>query len=225
MAKFSKNIVVLGVLVCCAVFLAGHSVGPIAEAQAEQVENIEDSCQDASVLVEAFVVEVKLSALYDLGVSAIGRKPNSVSVGNILKCLGGRDVAQVTTGIKVAVQSGTSGKAKITETTYVERQRTVGGARKAGGPVVAKSYQSYDIGRQFGASAFIRPDGRILVDFEFSQSTYRELSSGQEAPPDTVSREWSGAAYLDAGEPWIVGAVQNEESAVFLVLCANIKGE
>jgi len=38
-----------------------------------------------------------------------------------------------------------------------------------------------------------------------------------------VNRQWSGAAHLEAGEPVIVGATQNEETAVFLVLCADIK--
>ena len=105
MAKISKSILVLVVVTLCIMLLAGRSIGPTAEAQAK----IEDPYKDVCVLVEAFVVEVDLSSLYRQGVSPIGQKPDSVSVENILKCLDAKDIAQVTTGIKVAILSGGRG--------------------------------------------------------------------------------------------------------------------
>ena len=172
------------------------------------------------VLVEAFVVEVDLSELYKQGVSPIGQKPDSVSVENILKCLDAKDIAQVTTGVKLAVQSGQRGEAKITETIYVERQVTVPSGMKVPGNL---RYVNYDIGKTFSAMASVRPSGEILVSFDFIESTYRNITSTDETPPNTVSREWSGAVNLHAGRPAIAGATQNEETAVFLVLCADIK--
>lgn len=221
MAKISKSILVLVVVTLCIVLLAGRSIGLIAEAQAKQAEKTEDPHQDACVLVEAFVVEVDLSELYKQGVSLIGQKPNSVSVENILKCLDARDIAQITTGIKVAILSGQRGEAKITETIYVERQLPVPSGRKVTSNV---RYANYDIGKTFRATASVHPSGEILASFDFSESTYRNITSTDETPPNTVSREWSGTVNLHAGRPAIAGATQNEETAVFLILCADIKG-
>jgi len=166
MAKISKSIVVLVAATLCMVLLAGRSVGPTAEAQTK----IEDPYQNVCVLVEAFVVEVDLSVeafvvevdlseLYKQGVSPIGQKPDSVSVENILKCLEAKDIAQVTTGIKVAIQSGQSGEAKITETIYKEQQVAVPSGRNVAVPV---RYRNYDIGKTFSTIASVRPSGEIL---------------------------------------------------------------
>jgi hypothetical protein len=220
MAKISKSILVLVAATLCMVLLAGRSIGPTTEAQAKQAEKIDEQQQDVCVLVEAFVVEVDLSSLYKQGVSPIGQKPDSVSVENILKCLDAKDIAQVTTGIKVAINSGQRGEAKITETIYVERQVAVPNGRKVSGNL---RYVNYDIGKTFKATASVRPSGEILVSFDFSESTYRNITASDETPPNTVSREWSGTVNLHAGRPAIAGASQNEDTAVFLILCADIQ--
>ena len=216
MAKTSKSIVVLAAVTLCMVLLVGRSIGPTAEAKAGQDEKADEQQQDVCVLVEAFVVEVELSELYKQGVSPIGQKPDSVSVENILKCLDAKDTAQVTTGVKVAVPSGHHGNTKISETI---RTIPVPNGRKVPGPV---RYRNYEIGKTFRATASVRPDGKILMSFDFSESTYRNIPSADETPPNTISREWSGTVNLYSGRPAIAGATQNEETAVFLVLCADI---
>jgi len=221
MAKNSKSIVVLVVLTLCIILLAGRSIEPTAEAQAKQTGKAEEPHQDVCVLVEAFIVEVDLSELYKQGVSPIGEKPDSVSVENILKCLDAKDIAQVTTGVKVAIQSDQRGETKITETIYVERQAPVPSGRKVSGTA---RYANYDIGKTFRATASVRPSGEILVSFDFNESTYRKVASTDETRPNTINRGWSGAVNLHAGRPAIAGATQNEETAVFLIICADIMG-
>jgi len=221
MSGISKSIVLLVMTTLCIVFVAGRSIGPAVEAQVKQDGNIDEQQQDVCVLIEAFVVEVNLPELYKQGVSPIGQKPDSVSVENILKCLEARDIAQVTTGVKVVILSGQRGEAKITETIYQERQVAVPSDRKVSRAV---RYSNYDIGKTFRATASVRPGGEILVSFDFKESTYRNISSTDETPPNTVSREWLGAVNLHAGVPAIAGATQNEETAVFLILCADIIG-
>jgi hypothetical protein len=218
MAKISKSILVLVVATFCIMLPAGHSAGPTVTAQAQQAPKAEEPRQDTCVLVEAFVVEVDLSELYEQGVSPIGQKPDSVSVKNILKCLDARDIAQVTTGVKIAVPSGHHGKAKIRETI---RKIPVPNDRKVPGTV---RYTNYEIGKTFGAAASVGPSGEILVSFDFSESTYRNIPSTDDTPPNAISREWSGTVNLYAGRPAIAGATQNEETAVFLILCADIMG-
>ena len=216
MAKISKTIVVLVAATLCMVPLTGQAIGPTTEAQRKQAGKAQNPHQDACVLVEAFVVEVELSELYEQGVNPIGQKPNSVSVENILKCLEGSDIAQVTTGVKVAVPSGHNGKAKIRETI---RKIAVPNDRRGPGPV---RYTNYEISKTLGATASVRPGGEIRISFDFSENTYRDIPSTDAIPQNPINREWSGTINLYAGRPVIAGATQNEETAVFLVLCADI---
>lgn len=218
MAKISKSILVLFGVMLCIVLLASHSAGPAVIAQAQQVEKAEEPRQDTCVLVEAFVVEVDLSELYKQGVSPIGQKPDSVSVENILKCLEAKDVPLVTTGVKVAVPSGHHGNAKIRETI---RKIPVPNDRKVPGPV---RYTNYETGKTFGATVSVCPDGKILMSFDFNESTYRNIPSTDDTPTNPISREWSGTVHLSAGQPAIAGATQNEDTATFLIICADIMG-
>jgi hypothetical protein len=222
MARISKSILVLIATTLCIVLPAGNSTGPTVIAQTQQAPKIENPQQNKCVLVEAFVVEVELSELYKQGVCLIGQKPNAVSVENILKCLNASDIAQVTTGVKVAVLSGHRGEAKITETIHIKRQIPVPSERKVPGSV---RYTNYELGKTLRATASIHPGGEILTSFDFSESTYRNIPSTDEIPPNAINREWSGTVNLNAGQPAIAGATQNEETAVFLIICADIMGK
>lgn len=222
MAKIPKSIVALVAAALCLVLLVGRSVGPTAEAQVGQAKQIEKQQQNVCVLIEAFVVEVNLSQLYEQGVSPIGQKPNSVSVENILKYLKAKDIAQVTTGVKVTVDSDRQAEAKINETIHIERQLNVPSGRNVPPNV---RYANYDIGKTIKATASVRPGGEIFVSFDFKESTFRNIAAADELPPNTINREWSGAIKLQAGRPAIAGATQNEETAVFLILSAYIIGE
>ena len=85
-------------------------------------------------------------------------------------------------------------------------------------------YASLDTGKTLGATAFVNPSGEIYVSFSFKESTYRNTAAAEELPPNTISREWSGAVRLYAGRPAIAGATQNEETVVFLIISADITG-
>ncbi len=221
MTRTSISIVILVGVVFCGLLLSGDSAGPSAKAQANQSVQAEDLYKDSRVLVEVFVVEVKLSALYDLGVSPIGQKPNSVSVENILKCLRNDDWAQVTAGAKLALGQQQRGSTKATETTYVQRETPVPAGRGRAG-AVSRSFESYSIGKSFDAQVAIRPDSRIFVAFTFSQNTVDKAALESGAPPATITRDFSGSVCLEAGKPSIVGAMQNEQMAAFLIISADI---
>ena len=223
MTKILKSIVVLAAVTLCMILLVGHYISPTAKAQIKQAEKIENPQQDVCVLVEAFVVEVELAELYKQGVSPIGRKPDSVSVENIHKCLDAENLKQVTTGLKVAVRSGQRGEARITETVYVKRQMvSIPNDKKVPGNV---RYGNYDIGKTLRVVASVGPTDAIFISFDFSESTYQNVNSTDEAPPDSVNREWSGVINLQPGRPAIVGAAQNQETGVFLILVADIKNK
>lgn len=222
MTRTSISIVILVGVVFCGLLLRDDSAGPSGRAQANQSSQAEDPYKDSRVLVEAFVVEVKLSALYDLGVSPIGQKPNSVSVENILKCLRNDDWAQVTAGAKLALGQQQRASTKATETTYVERRSPVPAGRGRAG-AVSRSFESYGIGKAFDAQVTIRPDSRVFMAFTFSQSTVDKAELESDAPPATITRDFSGSVCLEAGKPSIVGAVQNDQVAAFLIVSADIR--
>ena len=114
MAKIARSIAALAVAAFCIVLLAGYATGPAAEAPSQQAGKTEEAHQEKCILVEAFVVEVRLASLYELGVSPLGQKPNSVSVDNLLNCLGGKNIAQVTAGVKVSLAPKEDGKVNKT---------------------------------------------------------------------------------------------------------------
>lgn len=222
MAKTLKNLVPLTIALICIVFMAGYSTSPGAKEQTNDSNKTESLRPDECIFVEAFVVEVKLDALDELGVSPIGEKPNSVSLENILHCLGGKEIAQVSTGLKVSLRSGVIGEAKTTETVYLEHMVK---PPKGYGPAASKSFNSHDIARQFSVKASILPHCTILANFEFNQNTYRQTAADNDAPEDTITWQWAGDAFLEPGKPAIVGASQDEDTAVFLILCADVKGK
>ena len=113
---------------------------------------------------------------------------------------------------------------KATETIYVQRETPVPASKGRPG-AVSRSVQSYDVGKSFDAQVSIRADSRIFVEFDFSQSTVDKAALTSDAPPATIRRDWSGSVCLEAGRPSIVGAVQNEQMAAFLVISADIKSK
>ncbi len=213
--------------VCCILLLAGLCLVPMAGAtSAEQGreqagEHAKDRYEHSRVLVEAFVVEVKLESLYKLGVSPIGQKPNAVSIKNIVECLKSEAGAKVTAGTKVAVRHNEQGGIQESETKYIQRERQV--MRRGQEVVTEKVFDDYKEGMTFTVNARAVSEGKIAVEYNFDQSDF--VLSNKEVPPDRVNRQWNGRVSLEAGKPSIVGATQDEDRAAFLILTADIDSE
>ena len=227
MAKISRNIVILVFVISCTLIATGPIVGPTAEAQPRRTEPkkaelIEDPYQDSTILVEAFVVEVRLSALYDLGVSPIGEKPNSVSIGNILKCLQNKDNARIRSGAKVAVKQREPGTTESEQMIYLEQQKpkTSEAGKK---PPVVSSPRPYKFSKTFHASANIIASNRISISFSYDEISMDKVPAKDGMPLNSVNWQWTGNICLERGKASIVGATQDEKEAVFLILCADIR--
>jgi len=222
MAKISRNIVILVCVISCTLIAAGPLIEPAVKAQPRRTELIEDPYKDSTILVEAFVVEVRLSALYDLGVSPIGEKPNSVSIGNILRCLQNEDHARIISGAKVAVRQREQGETGSEKRIYLEQipTKTSEGSKK---PAVVRSTRSYSFSKSFRASANILAANRIHVNFSFTGNSMDKVPAKNGMPPNTVDWQWTGTVCLERGKASIVGATQDEKEAVFLILCADIR--
>ena len=209
-------------------FLAGICATSATQAKAAEATQPQAAAQEkdpyegARILVEAFLVEVNLEALYEAGVSPIGRKPESVSIESILSCLKNKAGGRVTAGAKVAVGHNQRGEMNVEEQRNVKRE--VPAAEEGRPPGRRRGpYATYSLSKQFSAGASIREDGKIRINFEFRQHTLGTPVSDSNAPPVTISRRWEERVWLEAGRPSIVGATQNEENVVFLILCAHIE--
>ena len=222
MTKISRNIVILVCVISFALIAAGPLVGTTVKAQARKTELIEDPYKDSTILVEAFVVEVRLSALYDLGISPIGEKPNSVSIDNILRCLQNEDNARIISGAKVAVRQREQGTTESEQRIYFE-QKPAKTSEVSKKPAPVRSPRPYQFSKSLRASASILAPNRILVSFSFTGNSIDRVSAKDGTPPNTEDWQWSGMVCINRGKASIVGATQDEEKAVFLILCADVR--
>jgi hypothetical protein len=205
--------------------------GAVEHGRGQSAEQVKDQYKDSRILVEAFVVEVKLEALYKAGVSPIGKKPNAISIDHILHCLEGPDSAQVTSGAKVAVRNNEEGsiqqqttKRVKRTTTRVERPLPAGeneGRSARPRRTQRREFNDYTAGLTFRTEAHVLSQKRVRVGYSFAQSDFD--FSEPNMPPGKIKRDWSGTVSLEPGRPSIVGSTQNPEKAAFLILCADIK--
>jgi hypothetical protein len=230
MARISRNIAIWAGVVLCAAFLAGVCAGPMAGAvergREQSAEQVKDQYEDSRILVEAFVVEVKLETLYKAGVSPIGKKPNAISIDHILHCLGEADSAQVTSGAKVAVRHNEKGSIQQETTKRVRRITTsvtqpLPEGRRPPRRRQSQEFDNYTAALTFRAEARVLSQERVAVGYSFAQSDFD--FSEPNMPPGTINRNWGGTVSLEPGRPSIVGSTQNPEKAAFLILCADIK--
>ena len=138
--------------------------------------------ESGSVLVEAFVVEVNLPALAQLGVSPIGQPPHAVTVADILKCIE-TGQARVVDGGKIAAQAKSRTSARAKRTTYIRRES---GASEV-------SYSPYESGGQFSAAVEPLSETSVSVGFAFTSSRFVQKDRASDVPPNTESWEWSRA--------------------------------
>ncbi|MHC4156833.1 MAG: hypothetical protein ACYST6_18220, partial [Planctomycetota bacterium] len=76
--------------------------------------------------------------------------------------------------------------------------------------------------KRFDVEVFSEADGRIRAEFVFRQYTLAKIPEDKARPPDKITWKWSGQVTLEADEPSIVGAEQDEQKATFLILCAHV---
>lgn len=172
-----------------------------------------DPHKESVILLEAFMVEVRLSALHSLGVPAISQGDDFVSAEHILKLMKTTDAATVTAGAKLVL--GQANKAGTESTTrkgiYIDPPN----------PNNAKT-EYIDVGTSFTAIAEIRKE-KVFAELEFEYSDAVKADVKAHAIPQIVERNWTSTVCLKPGEPTLVGATQNKETGTFLIVTANIK--
>ncbi len=227
MARVSRNVAVYLCVVLCCLFIAGVGMPSGAKAKAEEQSTppvakeklmkaivkaqpkvkAVDPYKDARIMVEAFVVDVDLHELYEMGVCPLGSKPNAVSVDHILKCLREGKGAEVTAGAKMLVRQNERGTVRQS----VNTTEIVGNRRMT---------RSNSPERTFEARVVVLQNEEISLEYSFNMVTMSESEEGSKST--TSSFSWSSDACLEAGKPQIAGAIQEGTKAVFLILTADI---
>lgn len=222
MTRKTRCYLVLIVLLAGVSMLAAgnRSARPPSSGRASSSPQEADPYESRTVLVEAFVVQVDLSALYGMDVNPLGEAPHSVSVANLLEYLKTGDKANVLVGAKAAAihRSGRS-TTKKTETTYYPKTRTV---NTPDGKKETVDYTPYENGGTLSVTPVILSEHRVQLSYGFSYSGPRGAKRQEGAPLDTVSWSWDGDTSLNVGQPRIVGATQDVKAGVFFVLTAHI---
>ncbi len=213
MVRKLKYVSIVIVITLCATALVYGPKQPAAQAQRHSTPSQSDEAQAATILLEAFVIEVNLPALEEMGVSPIGQPPHNVRVENILGCIE-KGQAHVIAGAKEAVQDQKNNRIRATHTTYVKRNL---GQRK--------DYTPYEMGTALEATIALLPEGSVEVSYSLSCSIFQANHNDQDVPPDTNSWDWQGSILLTPGEPAIAAADQNDQRAIFVLLTAHVRNQ
>jgi len=171
----------------------------------------EDPHKNSIIQMEAFMVEVHLSAMQSLGVPAISHGDDFVSAEQIIKLMKTTDAAVVTAGAKLALAQANKARTESTTRKGIHTD-----------PPNNTETEYIDVGTSFTAIAEIRQE-KIFAELEFEYSDAVKDDEKAHAIPQIVERNWGSTVCLSPGRPTIVGATQDEESATFLIVTANIK--
>jgi len=199
--------------------------GAEEKGTAGNVKKTEEQYLNSRILIEAFVVEAELEALYDSGASPIGQKPNSVSIKHILNCLSDKDSGRVIAGAKIAIKNKEASEMHQRLTRNTQQARPAARATTTTTPTrrpPRRPSGGFATDITFQARAYINTEDTIRTEYAFNQQGFITTTAEPNEPADRVSRDWNGVITLEAGKPAIAGSVQDENSAVFLILCADI---
>jgi hypothetical protein len=193
---------------------------PRVARRAEPAVREEDPYLNRTVLVEAYVVQMDPRALYGMGVNPLGQAPDSVSVANLLDHLEAGEKASVLVGAKAAAVHGTNrNTTRRSETRYYPKTKLI---NTPGGKKETVDYRAYEDGETLSITPFVLSESAIRLSYSFNYSGPRTIQQSGEAPLSTVSWSWDGVTSLNVGQPRIVGATQDAESAIFFVLTAHV---
>ena len=214
MTRISKRIAVITALAAYCIFSAG-----ICTAQTPRNGDKSAEQKEVRIVVEAFVVEVKLAVLYESGADILSDSPNPVTMTKLLWCLSDENNAKVTGTAKVIAENGRSGSMSVSEKEFIPLKKTV--TQAEGVPYELTEYCWVENSIHFETNARIEGDGKIKVEFALSQRTPGSVFLRKKGILKEATRQWESNIQLDPGKPRIVSSSQNEDIAVFLILCAD----
>jgi hypothetical protein len=215
----SLRSIALLVLAGTMVWMAG--AGTAVSKDPGRPEAAADPYAGRTVLVEAFVVQMNASVLAEMGVSPLGREPDTVTAEGILARLqtgGGATVlrAMRTAGIHATRRS----QAGETKTTYRPKRQEPDVTRP---PRPRGDYTSHRDELTISVeNPVILSDRAVHLGYSFQYTGDPDRDADTDVWPTSVSWSWNSEVSLQIGKPRIVGGTQDGETAVFLILTAHV---
>jgi hypothetical protein len=167
--------------------------------------------KEREILLEAFMVEVKLSALHSLGLPAISEGEDFVTAEHIAQLMKTTDAAAITAGAKLSLVHEAKATTESTTRKGIHTD-----------PPNNTKTEYIDVGISFTAIAEIRKEN-VFAELEFRYTDIVKADGNAHAMPEVVERNWASTVYLKFGKPAIAGAIQDKDKAAFLIVTANIK--
>ncbi|MHC4099257.1 MAG: hypothetical protein ACYSU3_24770 [Planctomycetota bacterium] len=205
--RCSRTMLILATAIFVFLCLAGHVPAPTGQAAQP-----EDPYKDSAVRLEVFMVEVRLMELYNLGVPTISQGSESVTAEHILKYLKEQNARALKAAARLEV-----GQNEQAKTDSIVRQGFYTGISN---PVL--EYE--DFGTSLRAEVQVLSGTKLLVELTFKHTALtKDKPHADKGRPAIIESNWYGRAYLQPGKPTLIGSTQNEHTAAFLIVTANIK--
>ena len=191
-----------------------------ASAKAEEVH--------PTVVVETYLLQVDMDALYGFGVAAVPQKADeTVTVGRLVSCLANPNSGRVLDSTRVVVHSREHGEIKSTSTEYVKQVSSGRAPSRAGAkPAESFRFQSYNTGSTVEVTTHAMRAAYPMIRLELSYDHSGWLSSETEegAPPSTVSYDLSAVFEVEDGKAVVAGCKQTGNRGLFLIVRASVVG-
>lgn len=210
-------------------------IGPRDAARlATKAEQATEKAEDVplTVVVETYLVQVDMDALYGFGVAAVAQKADeTVTVPRLVSCLDDPANGRVLDSTRVVMHSRERGEVESTSTEYI-REAITGKATltKAGSkPAPAESvrFRAYDSGTNVRVTSYaaLAADPAIRLELSYNHSGWFLSETEAGAPPSTVQYELNTVFELEDGEAVVAGSKQTGKRGLFLVVRASIVGK
>ncbi len=199
---------------------------PVVDANASVEEkNVQEQKKEKpdyrSVIVDAWLVQVKADALYESGVKPIPQKDKeNASIMNLLWCLGDPNNGKVVASARTQAHAGKDGFCELSKTEYIEQKKIVydaNGRKTAERP----NFVPYECKIAFRNEPAILESGTVWIEFGFDSKL---ISQGDSySPRNAISVNFNNrGTTIPAQKPIIVAQAHIGDEMLFLILRAEI---
>jgi hypothetical protein len=170
-----------------------------------------------TVLVEAFVVDVDMLRLYEMGVDPLGQGPKAVCAQHIQDYVASEGPSAVIAATRVAVRQHDVASVGETRRIPVLQQDSNTEIEKK-----KPRYYSLDLKKTLEADVSIVSDRRVRLGYSFSLNTSPNIPKvTQNEPQGDRDWSWRGTVLMTFDEPRIAASTQHGSQATFLLLVVH----
>jgi hypothetical protein len=188
-----------------------------AARRPSRIVDSNDPFMHDTVLVEAFVVDVDMSVLYEMGVDPLGQGSKAVCARHIQDYVAKEGPSAVIAATRVAVRQ--HDVATVGETRYIpvlQEDATTESEKKK------TRYHHVKLEKTFEADVSIVSDRRVRLGYRFSLNASADVPKiARNETPGNRDWSWRGAVSTNFDELQIAASTQHGSQATFLLLVVH----